>query len=95
MTNYLNRSKRQQAQHARGPWVYVRSEPQLWTVGFYDPAEKWHSDSDHPSRELAAHRVHYLNGGESDAKPSWSMTALALVRDLQLAQTAIAKAERR
>lgn len=44
-------------------WVYIRSEPGLWTVGFYDPSGKWHPDSDHDSSEKAAARVHYLNGG--------------------------------
>src|ERR1051326_1498427 len=28
-------------------WVYVQSEPTLWTVGFYSPDGKWHTDSDH------------------------------------------------
>ncbi len=44
-------------------WVYVRSEPGLWTVGFYAPDGEWHPDSDHDNREEAAERVHYLNGG--------------------------------
>jgi hypothetical protein len=44
-------------------WVYVRSEPGLWTVGFFDPKGQWHTDSDHNSTEKAAARVHYLNGG--------------------------------
>ena len=44
-------------------WVYVRSEPGLWTVGFYAPDGAWHSDSDHAVREDAAKRVHFLNGG--------------------------------
>lgn len=44
-------------------WVYIRSEPGLWTVGFYDPAGEWQSESDWDSREKAAERVHYLNGG--------------------------------
>lgn len=47
-------------------WVYVQSEPGLWTVGFYDPSGKWHPDSDHDSRAAAADRVHYLNGGGSN-----------------------------
>lgn len=45
-------------------WVYVRSDPGLWTVGFYDPNGKWHPDSDQTSVEAAAARVHYLNGGK-------------------------------
>ncbi|SKO36131.1 Uncharacterised protein [Mycobacteroides abscessus subsp. abscessus] len=47
-------------------YVYIESEPRLWTVGHYDPAGKWHPDSDHGSRSEAAQRVHWLNGGESD-----------------------------
>jgi len=43
-------------------WVYVRSEPGLYTVGFYDPDGNWHTDSDHADKESAAARVHYLNG---------------------------------
>ena len=47
-------------------WVYIRSEPSLYTVGFYDPQGFWHSDSDHRTQEEAAKRVHYLNGGNDD-----------------------------
>lgn len=46
-------------------WVYIQTEPQLWTVGFYAPDGKFHSDSDHSDREKAADRVHYLNGGKA------------------------------
>lgn len=46
-------------------YVYIRSEPGLWTVGFYDPKGKWHSDTDHDSPEKAAERVAYLNGSKS------------------------------
>jgi hypothetical protein len=48
-------------------WVYIRSEPHLFTVGFYDPSGKWHSDSDHDSSEDAAQRVAYLNGGPQES----------------------------
>jgi hypothetical protein len=48
-------------------WVYIQSERTLWTVGFYDPSGKWHTDSDHSDREEAAKRVHYLNGGLADS----------------------------
>ena len=44
-------------------WVYIRSEPGLYTVGFFDPKGQWHTDSDHESKDAAAARVHYLNGG--------------------------------
>jgi hypothetical protein len=43
-------------------YVYIKSEPHLFTVGFYDPKGKWHPDSDHTDREEAAKRVAYLNG---------------------------------
>jgi hypothetical protein len=43
-------------------YVYINSEPGLWTVGFYSPDGEWHAESDHSSIELAAERVHYLNG---------------------------------
>jgi hypothetical protein len=44
-------------------YVYIKSEPQLWTVGFYEPNGKWQPESDQDSEEQAAERVHWLNGG--------------------------------
>ncbi len=44
-------------------YVYIQSEPELWTVGFYQPNGKWEPESDWASAEAAAKRVHYLNGG--------------------------------
>lgn len=44
-------------------WVYLQSEPNLYTVGFYTPEGEWMTDSDHSTKEEAAKRVHYLNGG--------------------------------
>lgn len=44
-------------------WVYIKSEPGLWTVGFYRPDGTWNADSDHDDKAEAAARVHYLNGG--------------------------------
>jgi hypothetical protein len=46
-------------------YVYVQSEPNLFTVGFYDPKGEWHPDSDYNKREDAAKRVAYLNGGDA------------------------------
>jgi hypothetical protein len=43
-------------------YVYIKSEPQLWTVGFYDPNGKFQPESDHDNTEDAAARVAYLNG---------------------------------
>jgi hypothetical protein len=47
-------------------YIYIQSEPQLWTVGFYDPSGKFQPESDHATPEEAAKRVHYLNGGNED-----------------------------
>lgn len=44
-------------------YVYIQSEPKLWTVGFYDPNGTWHADTDWDDKEDAAKRVNYLNGG--------------------------------
>jgi hypothetical protein len=44
-------------------YVYRQTEPGLWTVGFYDPQGRWQPESDHASRDAAADRVHWLNGG--------------------------------
>ena len=44
-------------------WVYIKSEPRLWTVGFYRPDGEFESESDYRDCEEAADRVHYLNGG--------------------------------
>lgn len=47
-------------------WLFIQSEPTLWTVGFYDPNGDWHPESDHDDPEDAAARVNYLNGGSGD-----------------------------
>jgi hypothetical protein len=43
-------------------YVYIQSEPHLWTVGFYKPDGSWKPESDHPTSEDAAKRVAWLNG---------------------------------
>ncbi|HEY2423674.1 MAG TPA: hypothetical protein VGH55_06200 [Chthoniobacterales bacterium] len=43
-------------------YVYIKSEPRLWTVGFYGPDGKWHPETDYSSPEEPAKRVHWLNG---------------------------------
>lgn len=45
-------------------YVYIQSERNLYTVGFYNPDGKWQPESDHDTSEEAANRVRYLNGGE-------------------------------
>ncbi len=49
-------------------YVYIQSEPNLWTVGFYNPDGKWNPESDHGTREEAAARVAYLNGSSFDGR---------------------------
>jgi hypothetical protein len=49
-------------------WVYLRSEQSLYTVGFYSPDGEWNTDSDWGSREEAAERVRWLNGGNNEDK---------------------------
>ena len=44
-------------------WVYIQPEKNVWTVGFFAPNGGWMPESDYPSKEEAAKRVHYLNGG--------------------------------
>jgi hypothetical protein len=43
-------------------WVYIPSEPGLFTVGWEDTSGKWHPESDHENRDAAAKRVMVLNG---------------------------------
>jgi len=43
-------------------YVYISSEPGLWTVGFYQPDGKFVPESDHPSIVTACSRVSFLNG---------------------------------
>jgi hypothetical protein len=45
-------------------YVYLRTEPMLWTVGFYTPAGEWIPESDWETKQEAASRVHYMNGGK-------------------------------
>jgi hypothetical protein len=48
-------------------YVYRKSEPNLYTVGFYRPDGAWEPESDWDSSATAALRVHYLNGGLGEA----------------------------
>ena len=45
-------------------YVYVKSEPNLYTVGFYKPSGEWVSESDYHMKTEAAERVAYLNGSQ-------------------------------
>lgn len=46
-------------------YVYIHSESNLHTVGFYDPEGNWQPESDHSEQEKAAERAHFLNGGNN------------------------------
>lgn len=59
-------------------YVYIRSEPGLWTVGFYAPDGSWEPESDHGSTEEAAVRVAYLNGGQAAAVDALTKRVAAL-----------------
>ena len=43
-------------------FVYLRSEPGLWTVGFYTPTGEWIAESVHDSTPVAATGIAYLSG---------------------------------
>lgn len=43
-------------------YVYIKSEPGLYTVGFYSPDGKWHPERDFDNPDNAAKRVAWLNG---------------------------------
>ena len=49
-------------------WVYLKSEPNLYTVGFYDPQGGWEPESDWLTSKDAAKRVRYLNGSGSGSE---------------------------
>jgi hypothetical protein len=49
-------------------WVYIKSDVNLWTVGFYDPSGKFQTDSDHNYRSAAAERCAYLNGASVNCR---------------------------
>ena len=46
-------------------YVYIQSESNVWTVGFYQPDGTWYAESDHPSTDEAANRTAFLNGGKN------------------------------
>lgn len=47
-------------------FIYIKTEPRLWTTGHYDPDGKFHPDDDFGSPEEAADRCAMLNGDKSD-----------------------------
>ena len=66
-------------------YVYVNSERNLYTVGFYDPQGRWQPDSDYNSRQEAGDRVAYLNGSKTiviENKPSPALSDLLAAAQL-------------
>lgn len=49
-------------------YVYEEFERGLWTVGFNDPAGRWHAVQDHDSESDAQRQVARLNGGATEAE---------------------------
>ena len=45
-------------------WVFKQTESGCFTVGFYDPSGSWNPEGDYGSREMAAARCNFLNGGK-------------------------------
>lgn len=43
-------------------YVILKSEPMLWTVGFYDPQGKWYPHEDFDNVRDAEKKCAYLNG---------------------------------
>lgn len=54
-------------------YVYIRSEPELWTTGHYAPDGTWVPESDHESVRHAAERAAYLNGYSNS--PAYDLVA--------------------
>ena len=47
-------------------YVYIKSDTNLWTVGFYKPDGDWEPQKDFPTEREAMEVVHYLNGGNPE-----------------------------
>lgn len=45
-------------------WVYIPQEDETFEVGFFSPDGQWFADGKYDSKEDAARRVNYLNGGK-------------------------------
>lgn len=71
-------------------YVYRKTDPGLWTVGFFRPDNTWEPEGDHDTPEKAAQRVHWLNGGSvpEEVNPF-------LLHGAELARAALARADGR
>ena len=64
-------------------YTYIRSEPGLYTVGFYNPSGKWEPESDHNDKEEAAKRAAWLNGSPNPYEVDFSRENKELREALQ------------
>lgn len=44
-------------------WVYKQLDYEQWAVGYWSPEKEWFQDAIYSTKEEAAERVHWLNGG--------------------------------
>jgi hypothetical protein len=58
-------TKKNKNQEQKMSFIYIKTEPQLWTTGHYDPDGRFHPDDDFGSPDEAADRCAYLNGDAS------------------------------
>lgn len=72
-------------------YVYIESEHEVYTVGFYDPAGEFISESDHYDTQKAAERVRYLNGGEMVFQKGQRNLPTEVFSKLELASLMIAQ----
>jgi hypothetical protein len=56
-------------------YVYIQTEPRLWTTGFYNPEGTWYSESDCGDKDDAAARVAWLNGAGTAPDPKHAEAA--------------------
>lgn len=76
-------------------YVYIKSEPELWTVGYYDPQGRWNPESDHGSLSEAVARTAYLNGENTSADARLKMHYLGLANLLGTVASSVEDTELR
>lgn len=60
-------------------YVFIRTASDQWESGFYDPEGAWYAESEHDTKEDAAWRVHFLNGGSVLRNASSTVAPLKVV----------------
>lgn len=63
-------------------WIYRETESGLFTVGYFAPDRSWNTDSDWGSRDEAARRVNFLNGGGRETSSEVAQAAVRGYRGL-------------